>query len=122
MQLMRHKDGQKVVVNETKKHGNGMKMWMIQLTKKGKHWNGGKIEEVKQCTWELKERPKRAVYIAKQDAQFEQFARINSNSDKSKIFKLAKRLKQENTDIVEEKCISNDEGKLALTVTENLQV
>ena len=26
MQLMRHKDGQKVVVNETKKHGNGMKM------------------------------------------------------------------------------------------------
>ena len=58
MQLMRHKDGQKVVVNETKKHGNGMKMWMIQLTKKGKHWNGGKIEEVKQCTWELKERPK----------------------------------------------------------------
>ena len=34
---------------------------------------------------------------------------------------MAKRLNQENADIVEEKCISNDEKKFVLAETENLQ-
>ena len=64
---------------------------------------------------------KSAVYIAKCDAQTEQFGSINNNSNKNRIFKLAKKLKQDNADIVGEKCVRNDEGLLALTVDEKLK-
>ena len=64
---------------------------------------------------------KSAVYIAKRDAQTEKFGSINNNRDKNRIFKLAKKLKRDNADIVGEKCVRNDEGLLALTVDEKLE-
>ena len=44
---------------------------------------------------EAKKKVKTAVYIPKQDSQLEQFARINNNKGKNKIFKLLKRLKRD---------------------------
>ena len=61
------------------------------------------------------------VYTAKRDAQSEQLSSINDNSDKNRIFKLAKNLKRVNADIVGEKCVRKDDGKLALTVDEKLK-
>ena len=61
-----------------------------------------------------------AVYFAKRDAQTKEFASINNNSDKNRIFKMAKRLKQNNVDVFGEKCVRNDDGKLTLTVDDKL--
>ena len=46
---------------------------------------------------------------------------MNINSDKNRIFQLAKKLKRENADIVGEKCVRNDEGLLALTIDEKFK-
>ena len=54
---------------------------------------------------EAKKKVKTAVYIPKQDSQLEQFARINNNKGKNKIFKLLKRLKRDKTDTVGKKFI-----------------
>ena len=63
----------------------------------------------------------RISYFAKRDAQTEQFASINNNSDKNRIFKMARRLKRDNVDVVGEKCVRNDDGKLTLTVDDKLK-
>ena len=80
--------------------------------------NSGKVE-AKEEYLKAKKDEKAAVYFAKTDAQAEQFASINSNSDR--IFKMAKRLKWDNADIVEEICVWNNEGKLTLTVDDKLK-
>ena len=68
-----------------------------------------------------KKAAKTVVSFAKRDAQTEQFASINNNNDKNVIFKMAKRLKQDNVDVVDEKCVRNDDGKLTLTVNDKLK-
>ena len=63
-------------------------------------------------------------YFAKSEAKTEQLkdrtASINNNSDKNHIFKMAKRLKRDNVDVVS-KCIRNDDGKLTVTVGDKLK-
>ena len=44
----------------------------------------------------------------------QKFASINNNSDKNRIFKMAKRLKRDNVDVVGEKCVRNDDEKVTL--------
>ena len=83
----------KVAVSGTKKLGGGMNNMnnTVKVKRKAwKQWNsGGSKEEYLKA----KRAAKTAVYFAKKDAQTEQFASINNNSDKNRIFKMAKRLK-----------------------------
>ena len=74
--------------------------------------NGGTKEEYLKA----KKADKTAVCFAKRDAQTKEFASINNNSDKNCLFKMAKRLKQNNVDVFGEKCVRYDDGKLTLTV------
>ena len=79
----------KVAVSGTKKLGGGMNSMnnTVKVKRKAwKQWNsGGSKEEYLKA----KRAAKTAVYFAKKDAQTEQFA----DSDKNRIFKMAKRLK-----------------------------
>ena len=79
--------------------------------------NGGTKEEYLKA----KKAVKTAVYFAKRDAETEQFASINNESDKNRIFKMTKRLKGDNNDVVGERCVKNDDGKLTLTVDDKLK-
>ena len=79
--------------------------------------NGGTKEEYLKA----KKNAKTAVYFAKRGAYTDQFASINNYSDKNRIFKMAKRLKRDNVDVVGEKCVRNDDGKLTLTVDDKLK-
>ena len=47
---------------------------------------------------------KRAVYNAKKVAQETRFTEINTEKDCIKIFKLLKKMKVENTDVIGDKC------------------
>ena len=90
---------------------------VIEKRKAWKQWkNGG--------TKELHKAAKTAGYFAKSEAKTEQLkdrtASINNNSDKNHIFKMAKRLKRDNVDVVS-KCIRNDDGKLTVTVGDKLK-
>ena len=91
------------------------------IKEKRKAWKQWKNGGCKEDYIRVKRAAKTAVYIAKRDAQTQQFGSINNNSDKNRIFKLAKKLKQNNADIVGEKCIRQDDGKLALTVDDKLE-
>ena len=83
-----------------------------------KQWkNGGTKEEYLKA----KKAAKTAVYFVKRDAQTEQFASINNSSDKNHTFKMAKRLKQDNVNVIGEKCVRNYDGKLTLTVDDKLK-
>ena len=57
-----------------------------------------------------KKERKSALYVAKRKAQEEKFSQLESCDSKNFIFKLARRMKRENQDIVGEKCVKNDEG------------
>ena len=61
---------------------------------------------------ETKRKAKSGVYVAKRKAQEEKFSQLESSDGKNFIFKLAKRMKHENEDIVGDKCVKNDEGCL----------
>ena len=74
-----------------------------------KRWKNGSKEEYLKAT----RKTKITVYIAKRDAQPNRLPEPIITVTK-KIFKLTKRLKRDNTEIVGEKFICNDEGKLAL--------
>ena len=64
---------------------------------------------------------KAALYLAKRDAQTEQFASINNNNDENRIFKMAKRSKRDNADVVAQNCVRNDDGKLTLIINDKLK-
>ena len=91
------------------------------IKEKRKTWklwkNGGSKEEY----LKTKKAAKTAVYYAKKDAQTEQFSSINNNSDKNRIFKMAKRLKRDNVDVAGETCVRNDDGKLTLSIDDKLK-
>ena len=48
-------------------------------------------------------------------------ALINNSSDRNRIFKMAKRLKQDNVDVVGEECVRSDDGKLTLTADDEAE-
>ena len=96
--------------NKTMDNPVKMKAW--------KRWrNGGSKEEYLKA----KRVAKAAVYFSKKDAQAEQCAGINNNTDKNQIFKIAKRFKQDNRIVVGENCALNEEGKLILTMDSKLK-
>ena len=62
---------------------------------------------------------KRAVWLAKSDADKAEFAKVSPND--SSIFKLAKQMDRSNQDVVGEICIRDDHGKLALSDDEKME-
>ena len=91
---------------------------VIEKRKAWKQWkNGGTKEQHKAA--------KTAGYFAKTEAKTEQWkdrtASINNNSDKNHIFKMAKRLKRDNVDVVSKKCVRTDDGKLTVTADDKLK-
>ena len=90
------------------------------LKEKRKAWKQWKNGGTKKRYLKAKKVAKAAVYFTKRDAQTEQFASINNKSEKNLIFKTAKRLRQDNVDVAGEKCVRNDDGKLTLTVDDEL--
>ena len=86
------------------------------VKEKQKAWKPWKNGDTKEEYLKAKKAAKTAVYFVKKKyAQTEQFASTNSNSDKNHIFKMAKRLKPDNIDVIHEKCVRNNDGKLTLT-------
>ena len=57
------------------------------------------MEVLRKNIWKPKRAAKIVVYFAKRDVQTKQFASINNNSDRNRIFEMAKRLKQDNVDV-----------------------
>ena len=81
-------------------------------------WKGGcSKEKYLKAKWDVRA----ALYFAKKDDQAWQFASINHISDKNRIFKMTKRLKRDNVDVVGEKYVWKNEGKLTLTADEKLR-
>ena len=83
------------------------------VNEKRKFWkiwqNGGSKEDYLTA----KRHAKRAVYIAKKAAQDAKFGNLDRAEQKNKLFREARKMKSENQDIVGDKCIKDDEGKLA---------
>jgi hypothetical protein len=90
----------------------------IKLKRKlWKEWqNGGSREAY--CA--AKKRAKTEVYQAKKAASEEKFQNLESKDGRNYIFKLAKRLKGENQDIIGEKCVKDDNGNLTLSDQDKL--
>ena len=57
---------------------------------------------------------KRAAYNAKKFAQETRFTEINTEKDCNKIFKLAKKMKVENTDVTGDECVKDKDDNLVL--------
>ena len=113
---MRFVAGQKVANSATKRHGGWWNDTVDKVIKeKRSAWKAWQKGGSKELYLLAKKAAKRAVYQAKQDSQLEHFEDINN--DRNKIYKLAKRLKRDSSDIIGEKCIHDDNGKLALSTS-----
>ena len=82
-----------------------------------KIWKKGGSKENYQAAKKI---AKRAVYNAKKVAQESRFSEINSEKDCNKIFKLAKKMKVENADIIGDKCVKDKNNNLALSEKDKL--
>ena len=81
---------------------NKRKLW--------KEWQKGGSKELYLAA---KRKAKSGVYLAKKVAQEQKFRDLNKTNGKNFIFKLAKRMKSENQDIVGDKCVTDDNGNLS---------
>ena len=94
--------GHGVVSQNVKKRGG-----MMKLTPPSKK------KDDKEKYLQAKRKTKSAVYAARKRAQEDKFGDLKSNDQRNQIFKEARRMKNENQDIVGEKCIKDDDGNLA---------
>ena len=81
-----------------------------QKRKLWKEWQKGANKEK---YLDAKRKAKSGLYVPKRKAQEENFIQLESSNGNNFIFKLAKRMKQENQDIVGDKYVKNDEVCLA---------
>ena len=89
------------------------------VKKKCQLWKEWKQGSSKQPYLQAKRDLKRAVFGAKKSAEEEKFSDIIGREDSRKdVFKITKQMKAENCDVVGDKCIKNDKGKLVLTDAE----
>ena len=65
---------------------------------------------------------KHVVYNANKVAQETRFTEINTEKDCNKTFKLAKKMKVDNTDVIGDKCIKDKDNNLVLEDREKLNV
>ena len=65
---------------------------------------------------------KQSVYLAKRAAETKRFGDLSTNSDSRKnVFKMAKQIKAENSDIIGDPCIINNKGEMAFSDSEKLE-
>ena len=67
----------------------------------------------------LKREAKRTVYHAKKSAEDLKFARVSSNS--TEIFRIARQMRDENQDVVGEKCVFYDAGNMCFTDSDKMR-
>ena len=82
------------------------------IREKRKLWKDWKMGGSKEKYLVAKKAARRAVYFAKKESQQKTFDEINSGRDRSAIFKMARKMKDEARDVVGENCIRGDDGKL----------
>ncbi len=80
---------------------------------KREKWRAWKAGGPKSGYNKAKKIARQAVFTAQDDAEKEKFLRAAENKDG--IFKLAKKLKAGNADIVGDKCVRNDAGRISYT-------
>lgn len=81
-----------------------------------KEWQkGGEKEKYLQA----KRKAKSAVHAARKSAQEAKFGDLTSNDQRNLIFKKARKMKNENQDIVGDKCVKDDNGYLAFDDNRN---
>ena len=56
---------------------------------------------------------KSAVYFAKKSANEKKFGDLNSTEKRNTIFKMTRKMKEDNKDIIGEKCVKDQEGNMA---------
>lgn len=102
-----------VVVNQDQMN-DGMMWWTVPSRKKRllKLWKGWQKIEDKEKHRQGKWNAKSAVQAARKKAQEAKFGDLKCNDQHNQIFKEARRMKNENQDIVEDKCIEDDDGNL----------
>ena len=71
--------------------------------------NGGSRDDYNRA----KRNAKKAIYLAKRSAEDAKFECVSSNP--TEIYKIARQMKSENQDVVGEKCILDDAGKLCVS-------
>ena len=82
------------------------------VKQKRKLWKVWQKGGSKEKYLEANRKAKSGVYVATRKAQEEKFSPLESSESKNFLFKLAKRMKHLNQDIVVDKCVKNDEGCL----------
>ena len=80
---------------------------------KRKLWKAWKNGESKENYIRAKRAAKHAVYKAKKNAEQTKFANLKENDQR--VFKIARQLRRENADVVGEKCVRMDDGRLSYT-------
>ena len=77
---------------------------------------GDRIAEAKEAETaykNAKHMAKHIVWLAKSEAEKEEFARVSPNGDG--VFRIAKQMDRTNQDIIGKNCVCNDAGELVLT-------
>ena len=83
------------------------------VSEKRVYWKAWKRGALKASYNAAKKVAKRVVYTALANADHDKFLRAENNKDE--IFKMAKKVKAENSDVVGDKCIRDNSGKISYT-------
>ena len=94
----------------------------VAVKAKRKAWKEWQNGGCKEAYLTAKRTAKSEVYRAKKSAAEEKFSDLRSNDKKNDIFKLARRMKDENCDVVGEKCIKDENGVIAFDDPSKLRV
>ena len=89
------------------------------IKEKRRLWKPWKMGGSKEDYLAAKKSAKRAAYNAKKVAQETRVTEINTEKDCNKIFKLAKNMKVENTDVTGDKCVKDKDNNLVLGIKKN---
>ena len=82
-----------------------------------KEWQSGGSKDL---YLEAKRATKSAIYYAKKSAQQAQFNDLNLANKRNQVFRLARKMKAESEDVVGEKCVKGDDGRVASSVADKL--
>ena len=83
------------------------------IKEKRRLWKEWQKSGDKEKYLQAKRKANRAVYAARKRAQEDKFGDLKRNDQRNQIFKEACRMKNENQDIVGEKCIEDNHGNVA---------
>jgi hypothetical protein len=94
----------------------------LAIKEKRKLWNVWKRGGSKEPYLAAKRRAKHAVYTAKTAASEASFSNLHEKDKLNHVFRLARKMRSENQDIIGEKCIRNEQGIIAYEEKEKLDI